>query len=64
MRRLILLLPLLSFTACTEAVAMRDPVTGLTKLCGPQTEARCIEDLKAQGYEQIARDWWSLWSSL
>jgi len=57
MRRLILLLPLLSLAACTEAVSMRHPVTGLTKLCGPQTEALCIEDLKAQGYERVEREW-------
>jgi hypothetical protein len=57
MRRLILILPLLSLAACTEAVTMRHPATGLTKRCGPQTEALCIEDLKAVGYERVARDW-------
>ena len=57
MRRLILLLPLLALAACTEAVSMRNPATGLTVLCGPKTEALCIENLKAQGYERVAREW-------
>ena len=63
MRRLILLLPLLALAACTQAVSMHDPVTGLTKLCGPKTEALCIEDLKALGYERVAREW-KPWSAL
>jgi hypothetical protein len=63
MHRLILLLPLLALGACTQAVSMQNSAIGLTKLCGPKTEAQCISDLEAQGYKRVEREW-KPWSAL
>jgi hypothetical protein len=50
---------------CTEAVKLRNPVTGATATCGPymleglgqpasvaEREARCINDYQRQGFER------------
>lgn len=68
MRYLVVLLALISVSACTSAVHMGHPVTGKTVQCGPyyaggfaaqlaavERERGCVADYHRQGYERVMR---------
>lgn len=65
--RTLLVLALLGLAGCTDAINLRNPVTGQTVQCGPYytgldggigkgipaREAQCIADYKEQGFIRV-----------
>jgi hypothetical protein len=64
MSRILIVLTCAALGACTDAVVLRNAMTGQTAKCGPyvmdsafsdsqaQREARCVSDYQRQGFER------------